>query len=59
MDIENIALGGGEALNYGDVQDDEPTPDDEVMHGLIAGTADSDDDDDPRHTRKRPGSKTT
>ena len=52
MDIENIALGGGEALNYGDVQDDEPTPDDEAMHGLIAGTADT-DDDEPRHTRKR------
>ena len=51
-DIEQIALGGGEALNYGDVQDDEPTHDDEVMHGLIAGAADS-DDDEPRHTRKR------
>ena len=51
-DIENISL-GDVAVNYGDVQDDEPTPDDEVMHGLIAGTADS-DDDEPRHTRKRP-----
>jgi len=52
MDIENISLGGDVAVNYGDVQDDEPTPDDEAMHGLIAGTADS-DDDEPRHTRKR------
>ena len=39
-------------MNYGDVQDDEPTPDDEAMHGLIAGAVDS-DDDEPRHTRKR------
>ena len=53
MDIESIALGGGEALNYGDVQDNEPTPDDEAMHGLIAGTVDG-DDEETRHTRKRP-----
>ena len=51
-DIEHISLGGGEPLNYGDVQDDDPAPVDEAMHGLIAGTADS-DDDEPRHTRKR------